>query len=53
MKKWITAIIIITSLFVGYTAGHHSTVHSIVDVDKSSAGFQVYFADGTGHWYEY
>lgn len=53
MKKWITAIIIMVSLLIGFGIGNYTAIHSIVDVDKSSAGFQVYFADGAGHWYEY
>ena len=53
MKKLFTATLIIISLFVSFAAGGYTTVHSIVGVDKSEAGYQVYFADGTGHWYEY
>ena len=53
MRKLITTALIIIGLFVSYSVGNYSAIHSIVDVDKSSAGFQVYFADGTGHWYEY
>lgn len=53
MNKWITVIIIIACLILGSAAGYYNAIHDIVDVDKSDAGFQVYFEDGTGYWYEY
>lgn len=52
MKK-LAAAGIILALLIGFAVGNYTAVHSIVDVDKSSAGFQVYFTNGTGYWYEY
>lgn len=53
MKKMITVLTIVIVMIIGFVAGYYTAIHSIVDVQKSNAGFQVTFADGNGYWYEY
>lgn len=53
MKKLAAMIIIIIGIGLGFTAGYYIAIHSIVDVQKSEAGFQVTFKNGNGYWYEY
>lgn len=53
MKKIIMILAIVAGIGLGFIAGYYTAIHSIVDVQKSDAGFQVNFADGNGYWYEY
>ena len=53
MRKFLTVAGIVFALLIGYMAGYNDATYSIVDVEKSETGFQVYFEDGTGYWYEY
>lgn len=52
MKKIIMILAIVAGIGLGFIAGYYTAIHSIVDVQKSDAGFQVTFADGNGYWYE-
>lgn len=53
MKKLLVVLAIVAGIGLGFVAGYYTAIHSIVDVQKSEAGFQVTFADGNGYWYEY